>query len=60
MIKHRNSYNDLIEFFSTPEKPVSVTEFGKFTRSLTNDERDYYMYADIMPRKSNGTLTQRV
>lgn len=34
-------------FFSTPEKPVGLSEMSEFWRSLTPEDKEYYKNADL-------------
>lgn len=42
-----NSLADLMDFFSTPEKPVNTKEFFEFWTSLTYEEMDEYRSMDL-------------
>ena len=42
-----NSASNLKEFFSTPEQPLSTSEFMEFWKSLSEEEKDYYREADL-------------
>lgn len=43
----RNTPKELMAFFSTPEKPVKLSEYNEFWKSLSNDEKEYYRTADL-------------
>jgi hypothetical protein len=38
-----NSYFDLLNFFSTRERPMHIAEMNKFWDSLSISEKHYYM-----------------
>lgn len=42
-----NTVMALKKFFSTPEKPVSSAEMMTFWKSLSGDEKAFYLAADL-------------
>jgi hypothetical protein len=36
---------DLMQYFGTPDRPVTPSEFKSFWSSLSEDEKDYYKKA---------------
>lgn len=47
MRKINNSLKDLVDFFSTEERPVQPSELTAFWHSLTDDEKAYYKSAQL-------------
>lgn len=47
MAEQENNIKDLKQFFSTEEKPVSLTEMQEFWKSLTEAEKNYYKTCDL-------------
>jgi hypothetical protein len=45
--KKQNSLKDLMEAFSCPGRPVSPAEFRTFWNSCSDDEKEYYKYAQL-------------
>ena len=43
----KNGIKELMEFFSTPERPVTTQEFTNFWKSLSLEEKEYYKNAAI-------------
>lgn len=44
----KNTPKDLKDFFSTPEKPVALKEMNDFWQSLSEDDKEYYRYAELV------------
>lgn len=42
-----NDIYTLMEFFSTPEKPIDWVEFMEFRNSLSNEEKIYFWTAKL-------------
>ena len=42
-----NDMKEIRAFLSTPEKPVSMTEFSEFWKSLTDAEKTEFKNADL-------------
>lgn len=43
-----NTVKELKEFFSTPERPVSAKEMMDFWKSMSEEERKYYLEAELV------------
>lgn len=47
VIEKKNSLTDLMDFFSTDERPVKPAEFKLFWNSISDEEKAYYKNAEL-------------
>jgi hypothetical protein len=52
----RNTYMDLMIYFSSNEKPMTRTEMDKFWDSCTLSQKHHYMCADISEGRTEGAV----
>lgn len=47
MSEVKNSTKQLMTYFSTDERPVTVAEFGEFWRSMSDEAKVYYRTVNL-------------
>lgn len=45
--KAKNGPKEMMAYFGSPERPVTMAEFREFWGSLSEEEKDEFRYADL-------------